>query len=210
MPAPEVTHDDGEGLRARTGIAASAHITVDSATAQKANSKAPAGADGTLHEDKTAVATMMAAGEMERKDREGDCCFGEVGCGDAGKPQQQHAAPNKISMWPLVALIYFEVSGGPYGIEDAVGAAGPLYALLGCFVFPIIWSIPEALVTAEMVRLHERDHAFSRALHPCTRLSMVLATDAPDNFDHHALLRCCIIAACRPGSSLRTAGTMRG
>ncbi|GLJ26660.1 hypothetical protein SUGI_0518590 [Cryptomeria japonica] len=57
---------------------------------------------------------------------------------------------NKVSIIPLVFLIYYEVSGGPFGVEDSVKAGGPLLALLGFLLFPIIWSIPEALVTAEM------------------------------------------------------------
>ncbi|XP_004144401.2 probable polyamine transporter At1g31830 isoform X2 [Cucumis sativus] len=56
----------------------------------------------------------------------------------------------KVSVLPLVFLIFYEVSGGPFGVEDSVGAAGPLLALLGFLVFPLIWSIPEALITAEM------------------------------------------------------------
>ncbi|KAL4626162.1 hypothetical protein ACB092_05G076200 [Castanea dentata] len=56
----------------------------------------------------------------------------------------------KISLLPLVFLIFYEVSGGPFGVEDTVGAAGPLLALLGFLIFPFIWSIPEALITAEM------------------------------------------------------------
>ncbi|KAF2308888.1 hypothetical protein GH714_022800 [Hevea brasiliensis] len=56
----------------------------------------------------------------------------------------------KVSVLPLVFLIFYEVSGGPFGVEDSVQAAGPLLALLGFLVFPIIWSIPEALITAEM------------------------------------------------------------
>uniref|UniRef100_A0A1D1YDZ6 Polyamine transporter PUT1 n=1 Tax=Anthurium amnicola TaxID=1678845 RepID=A0A1D1YDZ6_9ARAE len=56
----------------------------------------------------------------------------------------------KVSVLPLVFLIFYEVSGGPFGVEDSVQAAGPLLALLGFLIFPLIWSIPEALVTAEM------------------------------------------------------------
>ncbi|XP_030454105.2 probable polyamine transporter At1g31830 isoform X1 [Syzygium oleosum] len=56
----------------------------------------------------------------------------------------------KVSVLPLVFLIFYEVSGGPFGVEDSVGAAGPLLALLGFLVFPFIWSVPEALITAEM------------------------------------------------------------
>ncbi|GMI93156.1 POLYAMINE UPTAKE TRANSPORTER 2, PARAQUAT-RESISTANT 2 [Hibiscus trionum] len=56
----------------------------------------------------------------------------------------------KVSVLPLIFLIFYEVSGGPFGVEDSVHAAGPFLALLGFLVFPFIWSIPEALITAEM------------------------------------------------------------
>ncbi|KAH9753748.1 polyamine transporter RMV1 [Citrus sinensis] len=56
----------------------------------------------------------------------------------------------KVSILPLIFLIFYEVSGGPFGVEDSVKAAGPLLALLGFLVFTIIWSVPEALITAEM------------------------------------------------------------
>ncbi|KAF8115179.1 hypothetical protein N665_0029s0025 [Sinapis alba] len=56
----------------------------------------------------------------------------------------------KISLLPLIFLIFHEVSGGPFGIEDTVKAAGPLPAILGFIIFPFVWSIPEALITAEM------------------------------------------------------------
>ncbi|XP_027361823.1 probable polyamine transporter At3g19553 [Abrus precatorius] len=57
----------------------------------------------------------------------------------------------KLTLLPLIALIFYEVSGGPFGVEDSVRAGGgPLLSLLGFFIFPLIWSIPEALVTAEL------------------------------------------------------------
>ncbi|KAK8595866.1 hypothetical protein V6N13_000545 [Hibiscus sabdariffa] len=56
----------------------------------------------------------------------------------------------KLSILPFIFLIYFEVSGGAYGAEAAVGAAGPFCAILGFLVFPFLWSIPEALITAEL------------------------------------------------------------
>jgi hypothetical protein len=34
--------------------------------------------------------------------------------------------------------------------QDAVAAAGPLLVILGFIVFPLIWSVPEALITAEL------------------------------------------------------------
>ncbi|KAL3649322.1 hypothetical protein CASFOL_005725 [Castilleja foliolosa] len=56
----------------------------------------------------------------------------------------------KLTLIPLIFLIYFEVAGGPFGEEPAVQAAGPLLAILGFLIFPFIWSIPEALITAEL------------------------------------------------------------
>ncbi|XP_004295555.1 PREDICTED: probable polyamine transporter At1g31830-like [Fragaria vesca subsp. vesca] len=56
----------------------------------------------------------------------------------------------KVSVLPLVFIIFYEVSGGAFGAEDSVKAAGPCLALIGFLVFPLIWSLPEALITAEM------------------------------------------------------------
>jgi amino acid transporter len=58
--------------------------------------------------------------------------------------------PKTLTLIPLIFLIYFEVAGGPYGEEPTVKAAGPLYAILGFLIFPFIWSVPEALITAEL------------------------------------------------------------
>ncbi|KAK2978920.1 hypothetical protein RJ640_019235 [Escallonia rubra] len=62
----------------------------------------------------------------------------------------RHPANKKLSLLPLIFLIYFEVAGGPFGEEPAVKAAGPLLAILGFLVFPFIWSVPEVLITAEL------------------------------------------------------------
>ena len=40
--------------------------------------------------------------------------------------------------------------GGPFGIENAVRYGGAYYSLLGFIVFPFIFSVPEALMTAEL------------------------------------------------------------
>lgn len=66
----------------------------------------------------------------------------------------------KLTLIPLIFLIYFEVAGGPYGEEPAVQAAGPLFALLGFLIFPFIWSIPEALITAELSTAYPGDGGF--------------------------------------------------
>ena len=37
-----------------------------------------------------------------------------------------------------------------HGEQDAVGSAGPLLAILGFLVLPLVWSVPEAMITAEL------------------------------------------------------------
>ena len=72
-----------------------------------------------------------------------------VAVGESASPKATNHM-RKVSVLPLVFLIFYEVSGGPFGVEDTVKAAGPLLALLGFLVFPFIWSVPEALITAQM------------------------------------------------------------
>ncbi|KAL5706528.1 hypothetical protein ACHQM5_024685 [Ranunculus cassubicifolius] len=60
------------------------------------------------------------------------------------------ASSGKLGVLPLIALIFYQVSGGPFGVEDSVRAGGPLLALLGFLILPLFWSIPEALITAEL------------------------------------------------------------
>lgn len=55
----------------------------------------------------------------------------------------------KLRLWPLVAAIFFCVSGGPFGLEPVM-QSGPRIALLLILITPIIWSAPAALMTAEL------------------------------------------------------------
>ena len=50
----------------------------------------------------------------------------------------------------LACITFFSVAGGPYGFEDAVGAAGAKMVMIGLLVVPFIWSIPLALMTSEL------------------------------------------------------------
>ena len=66
-------------------------------------------------------------------------------------PALQAEVPFKpLSLWGMVAIIFFAVSGGPFGSEEAVATVGPFWVLVGFVVLPIIWSIPEGLMTAEL------------------------------------------------------------
>lgn len=56
----------------------------------------------------------------------------------------------KLTAIQLAVLVFYKVSGGPFGCEVAVKSAGPLYTLIGFILFPILWCVPEALITAEL------------------------------------------------------------
>ncbi|KAJ6841955.1 uncharacterized protein M6B38_303830 [Iris pallida] len=69
----------------------------------------------------------------------------------ASSLENPNPSPPKLGLLPLVALIFFDVSGGPFGVEPSVSAGGgPLLALAGFLLFPLLWSLPEALLTAEL------------------------------------------------------------
>ncbi len=55
-----------------------------------------------------------------------------------------------LGLVPLVAIVFFNVSGGPYGIEDVVPAFAPGLALLLLLLTPLVWSLPVALAMAEL------------------------------------------------------------
>eukprot|EP01043_Picozoa_sp_COSAG02_P038919 COSAG02_NODE_3037_length_7501_cov_5.769116_7_plen_526_part_00 len=88
-----------------------------------------------------------------------------------GKPAPESPGERTLTVLPLASLIFFEVSGGPFGVEDAVGAAGPFWALLGFLAFPLVWSVPEALVTAELTGIFPENAGYvawvTEAFGPC-------------------------------------------
>jgi amino acid transporter len=60
------------------------------------------------------------------------------------------SGPRKLSLLPLVMVFYFTVSGGAYGLEDLVGFSGPGISLALIAVTALIWSLPIALMSAEL------------------------------------------------------------
>ncbi|MHB8384260.1 MAG: APC family permease [Candidatus Binataceae bacterium] len=70
----------------------------------------------------------------------------------------------------LICLMYLVVSGGAYGLEDAVSAGGPRLVLLLCMVVPLTLSLPTALMAGELTALMPLEGGFyfwvKRALGP--------------------------------------------
>ena len=57
----------------------------------------------------------------------------------------------ELGLVPLAAIIFFNVSGGPYGIEDLLPSFGPGLSILLLVLTPLVWSLPVALVMGELV-----------------------------------------------------------
>src|SRR3984893_9432183 len=62
-------------------------------------------------------------------------------------------SPRKLGLIPLVCVMYLVVSGGAYGLEDAVRIAGGRLTLLLCLIVPLTLSLPTALMAAELTAL---------------------------------------------------------
>jgi amino acid transporter len=56
----------------------------------------------------------------------------------------------ELGFLSLAAIVFFNVSGGPYGVEDAVASFGPGLALLLLAITPFVWSLPVSLAMAEL------------------------------------------------------------
>ena len=71
---------------------------------------------------------------------------------DYGDPaiNQGDNEKRKISWVLLSVIIFFNASGGPFGVEPSVKAAGNLFAIIGFSVMPLLWALPEAYMTYEL------------------------------------------------------------
>jgi amino acid transporter len=63
---------------------------------------------------------------------------------------QSVSPPRTVKPAPLVALIFLSVSGGAYGIEGLFSISGPGIGLLLLLVTPLVYSVPHAMVCAEL------------------------------------------------------------
>jgi amino acid transporter len=60
------------------------------------------------------------------------------------------ALRRELGLPALAAIVFFNVSGGPFGIEDLVPSFGPGLALLLLIVTPLVWSLPVSLAMSEL------------------------------------------------------------
>jgi amino acid transporter len=68
-----------------------------------------------------------------------------------GRQEWQFISPDQhIGTASLAIIIFYSVSGGPFGLEISVQTAGFLFSILGFMIVPIVYAVPEALMTAEL------------------------------------------------------------
>ena len=59
----------------------------------------------------------------------------------------------RVTLFALTWLIFFTTCGGAYGLEPLIGAIGPAWAIALILVTPLVWSLPTALMAAELTTL---------------------------------------------------------
>jgi amino acid transporter len=62
-------------------------------------------------------------------------------------------AERRVKMLALASLIFFSTCGGAFGLEPLIGAIGAGRGLLLILIAPLLWSLPVALMVAELAGL---------------------------------------------------------
>ncbi|GJP34042.1 hypothetical protein CLOM_g18515 [Closterium sp. NIES-68] len=69
---------------------------------------------------------------------------------NGGAISRRSSSTSLLSTIQLVSILFFTVTGGPYGFEDVIGASGGLLGLGMLLIIPFVWSAPLALMTGEL------------------------------------------------------------
>lgn len=59
----------------------------------------------------------------------------------------------RLNLLGLTSLVFFTTCGGAFGLEPLIGAVGPGWAIVLILVTPFVWSLPAALMAAELTAL---------------------------------------------------------
>lgn len=77
-------------------------------------------------------------------------------------PIDPHHLPSekRIHLLALAAIIFFTTCGGAFGLEPLIGAVGPALSLVFILVTPLLWSLPTALMVAELTAMMPEEGGF--------------------------------------------------
>lgn len=67
----------------------------------------------------------------------------------------------RLGLGAVLAIVFFNVSGGPIGSEGIIRDAGPMIGLACLLVMVFVYSIPQALMTAELSTTFPRNGGYS-------------------------------------------------
>lgn len=72
--------------------------------------------------------------------------------GVTGEPQIRtvQVLSRQLKMLPLVGIIFFSVSGGPFGLEESISSGGAGMTMLMLLLIPVVFGIPVSLMAAEL------------------------------------------------------------
>src|SRR5512146_2968875 len=62
----------------------------------------------------------------------------------------QISRTRKLTTLTLLGATFFMVSGGPFGLEELIGNAGYLRAIVIILLVPILWALPTTLMVSEL------------------------------------------------------------
>lgn len=70
-----------------------------------------------------------------------------------------------LTTFSLVAVMFFNVSGGAFTTESLVVTVGPATGLLILALVPVFWSVPEALIVGELASMLPEEGGYYRWVH---------------------------------------------
>jgi polyamine:H+ symporter len=70
-----------------------------------------------------------------------------------GKDHEEGKPKEALGTAQLLGMLFALCIGGAYGLEDAVGAGGPLLAIIFFVLLPFLWSLPTGLISCELATM---------------------------------------------------------
>jgi len=79
-----------------------------------------------------------------------------------GIPETFLKLRRSLATLPLVFVMFFNVSGGAYSLEELVASAGAGLAIIIVAAVPIVWSLPEVLIVGELASMVPEEGGYYR------------------------------------------------
>ena len=76
---------------------------------------------------------------------------------DTPPPDNRH---KKLGVWRLAVIAFVFTCSGPFGVEAALRACGPALGLLGIFLTPLIFVLPQIAMVAELATMIPSNHGY--------------------------------------------------